>query len=658
MRTLHHLVGAGVAILLLGGRSDVSAQAPGPAPAPEPPIVRITSPLGRTGVVGTVRIVAQIESSIQISLARFTIDGKVLTEVQNGPPWVAEWFDENPFEPKQITVEAWDWVGQAGKDTVDLASFEITDEVQVSSVLVEASVHDPNGRSVKGLEASSFVLQEDGIDQTIEAFAVDTVPSTFALLVDSSQSMARRVDFVQRTAENLTNAMGPRDQMLVVPFTRRLGPVTGPTSDRQTVIEAIEAIRPSGGTAIADSLIALQTWLENAEGRRVVILITDGYDEHSQESFQAAVGAVIASQASVYVVGIGGVAGISLKGERELRQLAVQTGGRAFFPSRDEQLTGVREALVDEVQNRYLLAYTPSNQMIDGAWREISLTTSDPGHVVRARAGYFAPKPSPVRPTIEFTVTDSLGEYLDLAVDDLEVIEDGVAQSVETFQDAVTPVSIILAMDASGSMRRSVAEVIEAARQFVLALRPEDRLAVMLFADQPLLELDLTDNRSLAVKAIDTYKADGGTALYDAVGQSMERLNRVQGRRAVVVLTDGRDEDNPGTGPGSIRSLEQVLEAARETRATIFGVALGTQVDREALEQLARVSGGQVYSPTDVTELADNYREVVENLRRRYVISYTSTNGKRDGGWRAVEIRVRSTGATVFSPEGYFAPSR
>ena len=407
--------------------------------------------------------------------------------------------------------------------------------------------------------------------------------------------------------------------MMIVPFTKTLGPITGPTSDRATIVEALSAVRPVGGTAIFDGIVETCKLIENTDGRRAIVLVTDGYDEHSSGSLNDALTAAKTARVVVYVVGIGGVAGISLKGERLLRRLAEETGGRAFFPSREDQLPAAHAALIEDIENRYLIGYAPSNQVADGAWRAISLTTADPNHVVRTREGYFAPSPPPVQPTLEFTATDSGGRFIDLTADDVMIDEDGVPQKIETFQDAVAPVSIYLVLDASGSMRKSAEQVMEAAREFVRSLRPQDSLAVLLFADHQTLVQDLTKNRRLAFNAIDSYVADGGTALYDALTDAMVGLRGTDGRRAVVVLTDGRDENNPGTAPGSLRTLEETLEATRQVGATVFAVAIGNNVDRGALEQLATISGGQIYSPATATELTAKYKEVVENLRRRYV---------------------------------------
>ena len=171
------------------------------------------------------------------------------------------------------------------------------------------------------------------------------------------------------------------------------------------------------------------------------------------------------SGAAVYVVGIGGVAGISLKGERFLRQIANDTGGRAFFPSREIELRPIHELVASEVTLRYVITYTPTNQKVDGAWRKITVKTMDPELKVRARPGYFAPKPPPVRPTIEFTLTDTNATPHDMTIDELQVVEDGVPQKLEAFQEASTPVSIVFALDASGSMKKATEPLKAAARE-------------------------------------------------------------------------------------------------------------------------------------------------------------------------------------------------
>ena len=631
-----------------------------PASGSVPLSVRITSPMGRLGVPGTVRIVAQIKSDPDavLSPVQFYVDGKLLSSVTGGPPYAVEWVDENPFEAREISVAVADSLGNTARDVVALKPLEVVEATDVARVLIDASVQDKGGRYIDSLDAHNFRVLEDGVPQVVDLAQKEELPATFALLVDSSQSMSRRIDFVRETASHLAGYLRPKDRMLVVPFSKSIGSITGPTNDKETVSDAIGRIQSRGGTAILDSLIEISPLLAAIQGRRAVVLITDGYDEHSDKGFEEALAALKAAQATVYVVGIGGVAGISLQGERLLKRLATETGGRAFLPSREEELQAVNTLLASDVQKRYLLSYTPSNQTMDGKWRSIAVDTGDPAHKVRARAGYFAPKPPPVRAEVEFTITDADRRFVDIDMDDLTVIEDGVEQKIDAFHEAVSPVSIVLAIDASGSMKKWADAAKGAASAFVNAIRSLDALGVLMFADASQLAVDLTTDREKAQAAISTYVPRGGTALYDAIGDSLARLQKVEGRRAVVVVTDGRDEDNAGTKPGSSRTFSDVAKAAHAGNAIIFGIGVGQNVDRLVLSTLASESGGDAYFPEDITQLEAEYHRIVENLRRRWIISYESTNTARDGAWRPVTIQMKGGTAVVHSRGGYYAPEK
>jgi Ca-activated chloride channel homolog len=639
-----------------------AAASPGAIAAINPNVplsVRITSPLGRLGLPGTIRIVAQVTHPPEIALGavKFYVNEKLVGDDAVGPPYAVEWTDENPFELTRIRVEATDVNGNVGTDSIELAPFEIVEVTGVSRVLLEATVMDKTGRFVSGLDATAFHVLEDDQPQTIDLANVESLPVTYTLLVDSSQSMHNRMEFVRAAAGRLADFLRPNDRIIVAPFTRSLGAITGPSGDRETIAGAVQAMDFRGGTAICNGIVEASHLSAGADRRHVIVLVTDGYDENSTVTMTDALEAAQAAHAVVYVIGIGGVAGISLKGERALRQIARDTGGRVFFPSRQEELPAVHELVAEDVQQRYLISYSPANQNVDGAWRRIALTTSDPSHLVRTRAGYFAPKPPPVRASLEFTVTDE-NQFADLTLDDLTVFEDGVPQRVDAFQEAVAPISIVLALDASGSMAKAVDEVKAAAMSFVGALRPEDALGVLLFSDTSVFAHDLSTERQQTTAAVNTYSAHGGTALYDGLTLALTRLQRTDGRKVVVLLSDGRDEDNAGTGPGSLRSQEDVFAALSQTDAVIYPIGLGPRVDRALLERLAVKSGGLAYFPEDVSTLRENYARVIEGLRRRYVVSYTSTNAARDGGWRAIEVKTRQSGMTVWSRGGYSAPEK
>ena len=651
------MIGSAVVVVAaLAGRP----QAPPNDDRKIPQTIEITSPLGRTGLPGRVRIVARLttpEGAAVPPAVRFYLNGTLIATDTDGPPYVAEWQDDNPFEPCTLAVEADDERGNAVRDTVELTPLTIVETTDVTSVGVDAAVQDAHGRYIAGLDASQFVLREDGEPQTIDVVLSDAPAAIFTLLIDSSQSMSANVRFVRQAAAQLAGFLRDEDQIVVAPFRKGITAITGPTRDRATITDAVAAVIPQGGTAIVDALQQVSRRAAAMEGRRVVVLVTDGYDEHSRETYEATLASLKASQVTVYVVAVGGVAGVSLKGEQLLRRIAAETGGRAYFPWNAKELADAHGAIAADVQHRYRLAYTPTNQKKDGTWRVIALSAVDPSYKVRARSGYEALHPPPVRVSVEFTATDQARQYIDLASEDLQVVEDGVIQHVDVFHEAVAPVAIVLAVDASGSMTRSAGIVRQAAEHFVDAVRPDDKLAVVQFADKAELVSNLEVVRDGAHAALANYTPKGGTALYDALQLSMERLKTTEGRRVIVVVTDGRDENAASTAAGSVATWEMVIDSARAMDATVYAIGLGARVERARLQQLADLTGGEAYFTDDLATLDDEYRRVVEDLRRRYVLGYTSTNGKRDGGWRSVELRSVAKPVRLRSRGGYAAPS-
>ena len=656
------LLAVAVVASFADGTARVQDQAAAPLARPLP-VMRITSPLGRIGTPATVRIVVQVtwpaapdgRTQPEPLVVRFSVDGALVGTVEDGPPYAVNWSDENPFEPRAIAVEAVLATGEVVGDAVALPAFQILEGAEVASILVDTAIYDAAGRVAAGLDERAVVLRENGVPQGIDLFARKTAPSTIVLLVDNSQSMARRMDGVRRAAELFARSLGAGDRIMIVPFNHGIGTITGPTDDVPTVLEAIGVMQAGGGTAMLDAVRQGARLLQGTEGRRGIVLITDGFDENSTIDMETAIGSAQTQQATIYTVAVGGVSGVSVQGERTFRAMTDRTGGRAFFPWLDSELADVARETIKDQQSRYLITYTPTNQVKDGSWRAISFDLPV-GYTARAREGYRAPLPPPVRATIEFTITNRAGGYVSVAADDLEVVEDGVAQTVDSFQEAVDPVAIALLLDASGSMVRSTETVRTTAREFVAAVRPEDSLAVITFADQPQFGHVLGTNRQLSHDAIHRYSTGGGTALYDGLWNGLLHLKPVQGRRAIVVLTDGRDENKAGTGPASTHTLPEVQDLAREVGATIFPIGLGSRVDRALLAQLARASGGDAYATDDPARLTEAFRQIIENLRQRYVLSYTSTNSRHDSRWRRVGIRPRDPGLAVHAPAGYYAP--
>lgn len=620
--------------------------------------IHITSPTGRSGLPGRVRIVARVTTVSDAPPAvRFYVGDELLATDTDGAPYAAEWTDENPFEARRIRVEMTD--GETiVEDHVDLKPFEVVEATEVISINVDASVRDAKGRHPANLTAADFRIYENDTAQRIDAVRSESVPTTFAMLVDSSQSMARNMDFVRQSVLRLPALLRQEDTAIVAPFRNTITTVTGPTRDAATLADAVTAIKSGGGTAILESLAAVAARFGDGLHRRAVVLVTDGYDENSKISVDQVVAELKAARVIVYSLAVGGVSGVSVKGERMLRFIAEQTGGRAFFPWTAKEVAEACATIAQDAQHRYVVTYTPSNQRHDGAWRSIRLETFDPAYSVVARDGYLSPEPKPVKASFEFTVTNRSRQYVEIDRENLVVLEDGVPQKVESFHESVAPVSVMLALDASGSMTRVSPAVMEAAHAFVSALKPEDPLGIELFADRAELSHDLSPARWVSHRHIQRYVARGGTALYDGLVDSMVRLSEVPGRRVVVVMTDGRDENATSTGPGSTRTWEDVLATARSTGATVYAIGFGTNVDVARLVELTSLTGGESYFTNDVSELGEHYQRIVDDLHRRYVLAYTSTNSERNGGWRAVGIKTTDEALKVRSPGGYFAPAQ
>jgi Ca-activated chloride channel homolog len=242
---------------------------------------------------------------------------------------------------------------------------------------------------------------------------------------------------------------------------------------------------------------------------------------------------------------------------------------------------------------------------------------------------------------------------LDLQKEDLILEEDGVKQKIVDFYVEKRPVSLAVILDSSGSMQPAMDKVHNAASRFVDTLAGEDKALVIDFDEKVYLLQDLTNDKDQLRRAITSTNALGGTALYDALYASFRKLRGIDGRKAIILLTDGDDT-------ASKFSFKRVLDEAKISDIIIFPIGMGTtflDVDlRRILKTLAEETGGRPYFPSKVEELEGVYKEISEELKSQYYITYEPTNTVWDGRWR----KIRMYGASgkdldIRTRSGYYA---
>ncbi len=277
-----------------------------------------------------------------------------------------------------------------------------------------------------------------------------------------------------------------------------------------------------------------------------------------------------------------------------------------------------------------------------------------------------------------------------LSRENFTVYEDGIKQEILKFEPTVTPFSVVMILDMSGSTLGFRQTIQQSAYRFVDALAPDDRIAVVEFYDKVNLLNDFTTNRKIIGHSIGAANGRGKTQLYKALDFSLERLAREGNRRkAIIVLTDGYDtaaqekdrsflenvkESDMLTAikPETSEILNRVLNRADAQGVTIYPLALPTgdptklaeptpvqiamySAARSRLQILAERTGGTLNAINRLEELGRFYAGVAADIRALYTIEYQPTNDKRDGRWREIKIEVNNAELITRTRQGYFA---
>jgi VWFA-related protein len=270
------------------------------------------------------------------------------------------------------------------------------------------------------------------------------------------------------------------------------------------------------------------------------------------------------------------------------------------------------------------------------------------------------------------TVKDGKGRLIaDLEREDFDIKEDGTAQELKYFvRETDRPLTLVLAVDTSGSQRQVLAVEKTVGAQFLeQVLRPSDLAALVTFDVNVDLLQDFTQEAERLDRALQRARINApvllgplprnppGTRLYDAVYlASKEKLGREVGRKAIILVSDGVDM-------GSHYKKEEALEAAQRADVMVYSIGISDPGvygrptgGRGTLKKLSEETGGRAIFPDGPRELKEAFDQIAAELRSQYTLGYTPTNRARDGKFRKVRVKVKRKGLKVQARRGYYAP--
>ncbi|MDX1502146.1 MAG: VWA domain-containing protein [Thermoanaerobaculia bacterium] len=262
------------------------------------------------------------------------------------------------------------------------------------------------------------------------------------------------------------------------------------------------------------------------------------------------------------------------------------------------------------------------------------------------------------------TVTRDGRRVLDLDRDDFTVLDEGDRQRLVTFERGDVPFTAVLLVDASESMRgERLRTAVAGARAFASAMEPLDQAKVVLFSDRILHTTPFSSFAEVLTAGLSGVGGRGGTALNDHLYLALRLLEKRQGRRLVILLSDGVDIE-------SILEMRQVLDTVRRSRSLVYWIRLGApdpRIDRhsawrdagghrrelEQLEQAVRLSGGRVVTLSSIDQTREAFAEILSEIREQYVLGYYPSGPTGTGGWRSVAVTVAGRGLSVRARKGY-----
>ena len=346
------------------------------------PQLSIVTPAETDYVSGPIMIVAHVTGGSPTSVV-FYADGRVACRVFV-PPWQCGWDAGDTVVEHSLRVVAELEGGKRLVATRRTKALDYAEAADVDAVLVPVSVRR-DGRFVKGLKRDDFRVKEDGKPQAITFFAAEGLSLEVLVAMDVSGSMADDMVEMRAAVRDFLSSLRPQDRSIVAGFNTAFFVVSNRDAAPDARLRAIDRLAAWGGTAAFDALVRSADMLQRRPGRKAIVLFSDGDDNTSRTSMDAAIRRMESSDAILYAI----AQGHAMRTPRlrsVLERLARISGGRAFFTNDITELKRVFADIVEDLANQYAIGYTPERPP-DSAWRKIEIEVRGK-YDVRARQGY------------------------------------------------------------------------------------------------------------------------------------------------------------------------------------------------------------------------------------------------------------------------------
>jgi Ca-activated chloride channel family protein len=365
--------------------------------------VAILEPSPFAAVSGRVEVVMEVEALQPVERVQLFVDGRLMAELTEAP-WQTT-VDVGPENKEHVfRAVAHTAGGLSGEMTLQTPAIEVDEVLELPLQQLYVTVTRGSER-VTGLSRGAFRVIDDGHVQDMVTFEGGDAPLTAVLLVDSSESMqGERLRAAIRGAQAFTAGMRKLDEAMAVLFADELLQASPFTDEPSVVRASLEGVQAGGGTALTDHLYAAFKILDGRQGRRVIVVLSDGFDVYSALRMKDVLWKAQRSQAIVYWIQLQdrsvpgsepGLFSSAWRGAEEnreeyetLRRLVVESGGRIAAIDDIDQVESAFQGILAELRDQYVLGYYPTDLRHDGSWRAVEVQVRGAANRVRVREGY------------------------------------------------------------------------------------------------------------------------------------------------------------------------------------------------------------------------------------------------------------------------------